>query len=92
MSFSMYARPAPVNLPEPEYLGQLKYKLARRLWDHDGSLRSEPELVGRELLPYLEGMRDGASGNLSEDAGKLIDLIEANAQGVLIWVGDSIDY
>jgi hypothetical protein len=93
MSFSMFARPAPTDRTEPAYFGQLKYRLARKFWDHDGSLRSDKIRVGAELLDYLRGMRDGAgNGELADDAQRLIDLIEANPQGVDVWIGDHDDH
>lgn len=91
MSFSMYGRPAPVDRPEAVELGQVKRRLSHRLWGHDGSLRSEPVTIDRSLLPYLEGMRDGAQGELRRDVELLIALIDANPQGVELWIGDHSD-
>lgn len=36
----------------------LKYALARRLWDHDGTLYGEPVVltVGDDHYPFLEGL------------------------------------
>jgi hypothetical protein len=40
MSTSMYWRPVPKDLPEPESVSGVKRLLAERLWGHDGSLRA----------------------------------------------------
>ena len=63
-----------VVLPtENNYLpDQLKRKLSRRLWNTDGSCGDGRVTVGRDLIPYLEGLRDcGIDG-----AEELIDLIQ----------------
>lgn len=91
MSFSLFARPAPTDAPEPVYLGQLKHKMARRYWGHDGSLRTGCVRISRDDLSYLEGVRDGATGDTKEDADKLISMIRENPQGVDIWIGDHND-
>lgn len=88
MSFSMFARPLPTNRPDPTDLGSMKYAIAREFLDHDGSLRTDPFTVGKELIPFLRGVRAAAARSVAEDADMLIDLIEANPQGVELWIGD----
>lgn len=67
MSTTLYWRPAPKNRPEPEDLPQeLKTRLARRYWGHDGSLRSEALEFSRTDIPYLEGLADGGVAGASE--------------------------
>jgi len=63
----MYWRPSPPPPPlggdVPDRLRQL---LGRRLWDHDGSLVSDPYTLNAADLEYLAGLRDagvdGADG------------------------------
>lgn len=89
MSTSLYWRPAPREVPPSNTLGgMLKSRIARRLWDHDGSLTEpEPLEVGKELMPYLEGLRDGGSGELSEDAAELTEAIREHG-AVEIWIAE----
>lgn len=61
MSSNLYWRRVPVN-PEGEDLpSALKYKLAPRYLDHDGSLGTDWVTLGAEEIPYLEGLRDGST-------------------------------
>jgi hypothetical protein len=60
---------------------QLKKKLGPRLWDHDGSVGGDDRLVGPEMKPYLEGLRDaGVTG-----ADELLAHIEKYG-AVVIWI------
>lgn len=94
MSFSMWARPVPKDRPEPESFYALKWAFVERgrgLFDGDGSLRSGPVVITEDGLgDWLRGVRDGG-GDASEEATRLLRLLEANPQGVEIWIGDSDD-
>lgn len=82
MSTSLYWRPAPKDLPPENYLPfALKHALAKRIWGHDGSLYGDEVLVGKEFLPYLEGLADGHV----EGATELIDAIREH-ETVLLWI------
>lgn len=84
MSSSLYWRPAPKDEPPANHLPSgLKYAIARRLWDHDGSLWGDEIEVGKEMIPYLEGLQDG---NV-EGASELIEAIREHGS-VLIWIGE----
>ena len=68
--------------PPPEEMGwksaedQLKYLLAPRLWDHDGSLRSPAIVVGEELILYLEGVKAATTiEDVYDGANRLINAI-----------------
>ena len=37
---------------------ELKRVISRKLWDTDGSCGNGPVMVDKEILPYLEGLRD----------------------------------
>ena len=87
VSTNLYWRPAPKDQPKPELLSGIKHLLARRLWDHDGSLHGDVIQVGPELLPYLEGIRDGGSGEIAEDADCLIDAIRRHGI-VELWIAE----
>jgi hypothetical protein len=84
MSSSMYWRPVPKDLPRPELLSyDLKHRLARRFWDHDGSLNGEPIEFDATQIPYLEGLADGGV----EDAQELIDAIREHGS-VHVWIAN----
>jgi hypothetical protein len=92
MSFLMYARPAPINLPEPESFLSLKFAVASRWFGHDGSLRGDYITVGRKQLDFLHGIAAAASPDVKEEARTLIRLINENPQGVQVWIGDEDDF
>ena len=75
MSTNLYWSRVPLE-PKEKSLYDLKYILARRLWDSDGSCGKGYETVGKELIPFLEGLVEGnGSGDMGRDAQKLIDAI-----------------
>lgn len=77
----MYWRPVSPK-PEGEYVDDdVRRALARRLWDHDGSLSSDPHELSKADLPYLEGLRDGGT----KDAQNLIDAIRKHG-AVEVWI------
>lgn len=82
MSSSMYWRPAPKERPPARPLSDdLKYRLARRLWDHDGSVGGDEVELGKEDLPYLEGLADGGV----DGADDLVAAIHDHGR-VLVWI------
>jgi hypothetical protein len=84
VSNNLYWRPVPKEVAPPGDLPDgLRFALARRLWDHDGSLRGDTLEVGPELRPYLEGLADGRV----EGAGELLAAIKEHGQ-VLIWIAE----
>lgn len=79
MSRNLYWRPpAPPPPGNPLPYG-LKALVARYVWDHDGSLHSDPVLADGELVPFLRGIL-AATGNpeTSEGARELLDAIAAH--------------
>lgn len=83
MSSTLYWRPAPKDVPPAESLPfELKKAIARRLWDHDGSLHGDEVTIGSDMVPYLEGLEDaGVDG-----AVELIKAIRDHGS-VLLWIG-----
>lgn len=82
MSTSLYWRPAPKNLPPENYLPPaLKHAIAKRIWEHDGSVHGDEIEVNKAFLPYLEGLADGHV----EGAGELISAIREH-ETVLLWI------
>jgi hypothetical protein len=76
MSKSLYWRMIP-KAPAEHNLDSLKYTLAKKIWDSDGSIGEGPEIVGEDLIPYLEGIIVGnGSGEMGRSARKLIDAIK----------------
>ena len=53
----------------------IKYPLARKYMDHDGSLTGKTEL-SHEDIPYLEGLRDAGNEEVQKGASILIEAIE----------------
>lgn len=81
MSASMYWRPV-LPRPEGEYVDDtVRHRLARRLWDKDGSESAEPHELTKDALPYLEGLRDGGV----KGAQDLIDAIRKHGR-IEIWI------
>jgi hypothetical protein len=86
MSSSLYWRPVPREVPPANSLPYgLKKALARRYWDHDGSLNGDMIEISEADVPYLEGIRDAASGEVSEGAAGLIEAIREYG-AVEIWI------
>lgn len=84
MSTSLYWRP--LNA-QGELIGyELKHALAERLWSQDGSLSTDWIEIGREELPFLEGIAaahqhapaDTSHARMRDQAGTLADLIRVN--------------
>lgn len=68
----MHWRPRPQK-PEGEWVeDRLRHILARKLWDHDGSIADGPTALGRDMLPYLQGLADADV----EGAAELIAAIQ----------------
>ena len=61
----------------------LKYKIARRFWDHDGSLSGESVVIDSGHLPYFEGLRDAGV----EGADEIIKAIQMYEK-VDIWISE----
>lgn len=55
--------------------GQIKYPMARKYQEHDGSL-SGSTILNKDDDPYLEGLRDGGDDSLRKDAEALIAAIK----------------
>lgn len=84
MSSSMYWRPAPKEVPPPNELSyELKKAVARRWWDHDGSLNGGEIEIGRGHLNYLQVLADGGV----EGADDLIKAVEEHGN-VLVWISN----
>lgn len=90
MSFGLYYRPVPKEIPPATDLPvALKYVIARRFFDHDGSVRGECVLDKRSI-PYLEGIADAGRGEASEGAAELVKAIREH-EAVTLWIGDADD-
>ena len=97
MSLSMYMKVVPKEQPPPVDITGFKHVFARRFLGNDGSLRSEPYEIKNNhravVVPWLEGYIAGATvRNAKEDALRLLSAIQQNPQGVVVWVGDWMDY
>jgi hypothetical protein len=87
MSHGLYWRPVPKDQPPPESASSLKHLLIPKLWgDSTPPLGDETE-AGRDLIPYLEGIRDSTGdSDMKEDAAGLIAAIREHG-AVEMWVG-----
>ena len=82
MSTSLWWQPTPKDQPPPQTLEYaLKRALAQRLWNHDGSLWGGRTTIGKEYIPYLEGLADGNVAGADE----LIGLIREH-DTVELWI------
>lgn len=80
MSTSLYWSTLPVE-PKENSIYSLKHILAKKLWDSDGSCSQDYVVVGKELIPFLEGIEVGnGSGDMGRDARKLISAIEKHGK------------
>lgn len=76
MSKSLYWEIIPTE-PKRESIYDLKFVLAKKLWGSDGTMGEGPLTVGKELVPYLEGIVEGnGSGDMGRDAKKLMAAIQ----------------
>ena len=71
MSTSLYWRPSPPPTDRSELPFQLKKAISQRYWGHDGSLWGDEQEIGKDDLPYLEGLADG----MVDGAEELIEAI-----------------
>lgn len=74
------------------YLGyDIKWAIARKLWDHDGTLTSDWTAVSRDMIPFLEGVVAGdraRDSELTAEVQKLIALIEQHGTVELALIND----
>jgi hypothetical protein len=95
MSFDLWARPAPRDVPEPTSFYDAKWVIAELIGNGlDGSCRTGKAVVGAEAIPYLVGARAGRGRDSDsyKSFTELIDLIRDNPQGVEMWIGDHNDF
>lgn len=76
MSTNLYYRLVPKEPKESCFAYQLKFHIAEKLWGHDGSLPSGWTTIGKEWIPYLEGLVSAGNKEVSSEAKKLISLLE----------------
>jgi len=76
MSTDLYWSRIPIE-PKEEGISSLKHTLAKKVWGAEsGSSGQCKEVVGKELIPFLEGIAEGnGSGDMGRDAKKLINAI-----------------
>ena len=75
MSTSLYWSIIPKE-PKDYCIDSIKYEIAKRIWGTDGSCGEGYHKIGKELVPFLEGIIAGnGSGDMSVDAQKLINAI-----------------
>lgn len=90
MSFNLHWRPAAPPPPDHCLDQALKYKLAPKLWDHDGTLHGEPYQIAKDhprMMGYLEALADMDVPGAQELIGAI------NEHGTVeIFIGDHGDY
>jgi hypothetical protein len=90
VSFSLYWRPVPKEIPPARDLPyELKRIVGQRWFGHDGTIRGECVLTSRDIA-YLEGIADANGGEASEGATELINAIREH-DTVTLWIGDADD-
>lgn len=75
MSTSLYWEPPPQKRTEDE-IYSLKWILAKKFGQYDGSMAENLGMIGKNIIPYLEGIMDCGTQSMAEDAKKLIEAIE----------------
>lgn len=61
----------------------IKYPLAKRYQEHDGSLTGTTQLT-KDDIPYLQGLYDAGSVEVSRGAQELIEAIEEHGEILFI--------
>jgi len=80
MSKSLYWQRIPSETTEYS-IDSIRRSLAPRIWDSDGSVGEGYATVGKDLIPYLEGIVEGnGSGDMGRDAQALINAIKKHGQ------------
>lgn len=74
MSTSLYWKPMPKE-PKEHSVNSLKWALAKKLGDYDGSIPEDLGIVNSGLIPFLEGLSLAGDTEMSNDAKELIDAI-----------------
>jgi hypothetical protein len=98
MSFNLYVRPLPVNVPEPESFYDLKHLLAEAGFFPSSSLRSEPVQIDPKLYPSIKLVFQGAMAVMGKDDDRRTAIkefeaiMDNNPQGIEMWIGDGDDY
>lgn len=81
MSTNLYYEP---HSPKAQVLGtRLKYIIAQKYFNHDGSISSEHIYLSEGEIPYFEGLGDAGV----EDADKLVEVIKKH-KGAWVWIAE----
>lgn len=78
MSTSLYWSPIPKD-PKEASLYSLKWVMAKKFGQYDGSVGEDLGRVDADLIPFLEGIA-ATNGDMSEDAKELIDAIRKHGE------------
>lgn len=79
MSTSLYWSIVP-EPPEERSLYNLKRVMAKKFGSYDGSVGEDLGTVGKELIPFLEGIAASGDEEMGKDAQALIDAIEKHGK------------
>lgn len=88
MSTNLYRQPLPREVPTPDSGYSLKWAIAKRFGERDGSCNEGPFTFDESVIPWLEGVRDAGNAEIADEAGRLIQCIRDNPQGVEVWIGE----
>ena len=84
MTTTMYWRPVPKDIPpENDLPDGLKRILARRYWNHDGTLYGDAVRLDKRDQGYLEGLVDASVYG----SGDLLAAVATHG-AVEIWIGE----
>jgi len=75
MSTSLYWSPLPEQ-PKERSIHDLKWTLAKKLGQYDGSCSESLGVVDNDLIPFLEGIAAAGDKGMRDDATELIDAIK----------------
>lgn len=83
MSTSLYWKPLPEE-PKERSLYSLKWALAKKLGEYDGSVSEDLGIVDSSFIPFLEGIAAAGDKDTATDAESLIDAIKKHGKVQLV--------
>lgn len=86
MSTNFYWQAFPKEPPPVQYCSDIKRIMARRYWDHDGTLFGAVTTLGESDVPFLSGVAAATPHReVREAAEEMIKAIREQG-GVSIWI------
>lgn len=87
MSSDPFWMPPPQRREEQQLPRELKYILGRELWGHYGTCRGEPTEMGKEWVPFLNGVVAAGDDEMKAGAKALLAAIQKHGS-VIVRIGE----